>query len=250
LLLMKASILAGFAFAVIGCTTDPGTKTSGLADDFVLPFLSHSDREDIVYRYDYIDPLDEVPRGLLEDAMIFFDFNYELIPVGDVFTVIDLSRFSGEDRFWVIDLITGGVEPHKTAHGSGSDPDHDGFADSFSNVSGSLKSSLGFYLTGEIYDGTHIHSMKLDGLMPDGSPNGMANTNARDRAIVVHEATYVDDSNMGIQGRSSGCPALDPDIEVGVVDRIHGGSLMYIAISPLDPPVGRAPSSSSPAEDP
>ena len=145
---------------------------------------------------------------------------------------------------------TGGVEAHKTAHGSGSDPDHDGFADSFSNVSGSLKSSLGFYLTAEIYDGTHIHSMKLDGLMPDGSPNGMANTNARDRAIVVHEASYVDDTNMGIQGRSSGCPALDPDIEVAVVDRIHGGSLMYIATSPLDTPVGRAPATSSPTEVP
>jgi hypothetical protein len=111
-------------------------------------------------------------------------------------------------------------------------------------------SSLGFYLTGEIYDGSHIHSMKLDGLSLDGSPNMMANTNARDRAIVVHEASYVSETNTGIQGRSSGCPALDPSVEVAVVDKIYGGSLLYIAISPLDPPVGRDTSTSSdPNED-
>jgi hypothetical protein len=251
---MKASFLAVFvasAFAGLGCNADLGSSGSTVdISQFVLPSLSTADREEIVQRYDFLDPEDEVPRGLLEDAIIFFDVNQALIPKSESFVVIDLSKFSGEDRFWIVDLWTGAVEKHKTAHGSGSDPDHDGYADTFSNVSGSLMSSLGFYLTGEIYDGTHIHSMKLDGLSPDGSPNDMANTNARDRAIVVHEAGYVSDSNTGIQGRSSGCPALDPSVEVSVVDRIYGGSLTYIAISPLDPPVGRAASSSSdPGED-
>jgi L,D-transpeptidase catalytic domain len=101
-------------------------------------------------------------------------------------------------------------------------------------------SSLGFYLTGEIYDGTHQHSMKLDGLTPDGGPNGMANSLARPRAIVVHEASYVNDDVTTKQGRSNGCPALDPSIEVSVVDRIHDGSLMYIATSSMAAPVGRA----------
>jgi MYXO-CTERM domain-containing protein len=82
--------------------------------------------------------------------------------------------------------------------------------------------------------------MRLDGLSPDGSPNGMANTRMRERLVVVHEASYVDDDNNSQQGRSNGCPALDPSIEVGVVDRIHGGSLFYTAISALAEPVGRA----------
>jgi hypothetical protein len=138
----------------------------------------------------------------------------------------------------MIDLTTGAVEAHKTAHGDGSDPDNDGYATSFSNTPGSHKSSLGFYLTAEIYDGTHAHSMRLDGLSPNGSPNGMANTNVRARAIVVHEASYVSDSG-GKAGRSNGCPALDPAIERSVVDRIHDGTLMYIAKSPLHPPIGR-----------
>jgi len=252
---MKAPILAACvasAFAALGCGADLDANQSQVdITQFVLPALSTSDREEIVHRYDFVDPNDEVPRGLLEDAIIFFDVNQVSIPKSDYFVVIDLSRFSGEDRFWIIDLWTGTVEKHKTAHGSGSDPDHDGYAQLFSNVSGSLMSSLGFYLTGEIYDGTHIHSMKLDGLMPDGSPNQMANTNARDRAIVVHEASYVSETNIGIQGRSSGCPALDPTVEVSVVDKIYGGNLLYIAIAELDPPVGRAPvSSESTTDDP
>jgi uncharacterized protein (TIGR03382 family) len=50
----------------------------------------------------------------------------------------------------------------------------------------------------------------------------------------------VSDNNSSQQGRSDGCLALDPSIERSVVDRIHDGSLIYAAISPLAPPVGRA----------
>lgn len=235
---MKALILV--ACVAIGCNADLGSTASSVdITQFVLPELSADERAEIVHRYDHVDPDDEITRGLLEDAIIYYDVNQQAIPVWETFVVIDLSKFSGEDRFWIVDPVTGSVEKHKTSHGSGSDPDHDGYAQLFGNASGSLMSSLGFYLTGEIYDGSHVHSMKLDGLSPDGSPNQMANTNARDRLIVVHEASYVSESNVGIQGRSSGCPALDPGVEVAVVDKIYGGSLMYIAISSLWPPVGR-----------
>ncbi|MEO7092757.1 MAG: murein L,D-transpeptidase catalytic domain-containing protein, partial [Polyangiales bacterium] len=66
-----------------------------------------------------------------------------------------------------------------------------------------------------------------------------ANTNARSRLIVMHEASYVDDGNTSQQGRSNGCLALDPSIEVQMVDRIHDGTLIYVATSPLAAPVGR-----------
>jgi hypothetical protein len=56
----------------------------------------------------------------------------------------------------------------------------------------------------------------------------------------MHEASYVDDGNSSQQGRSNGCLALDPSIEVSMVDRIHDGSLIYAATSALAPPVGRA----------
>ena len=207
---------------------------------FVLPSLSEQERAPIIHAYDRLDATDLIPRGLLEDAILYFDVNKPQLPRTKDFVVVDLSKYSGKDRFWIVDVTTGAVEKHKVAHGDGSDPDNNGYATLFSNVEGSHKSSLGFYLTGEIYNGTHPHSMRLDGLSADGSPNGMANTNVRDRLIVVHEASYVDDGNASQQGRSNGCLALDPSIEAGVVDRIHDGTLIYVATSALNTPVGRA----------
>ncbi len=236
--------LAACCVVVAACAAEPELATLSSEIDvsqYPLPELSAIERAAIVHGYDHVDPTDSVPRGLLEDALVFYDVHQAKIPNASYLTVIDLSLFSGKDRFWLVDLTTGEVEPHKVAHGDGSDPDHDGYATSFSNVEGSHKSSLGFSLTAEIYDGTHAHSMRLDGLSPDGSPNGMANTNMRERLVVVHEASYVDDDNNAKQGRSNGCPALDPSIEVAVVDKIHGGSLMYIANgTPLVEPAGRA----------
>jgi MYXO-CTERM domain-containing protein len=235
--------LAACVAILTGCAAEPAdvsvVESSLDISVFQLPPAPAAERAAIVHDYELLDPQNLVPRGLLEDAIAYFDLNQAHIPNTDYLTIVDLSLFSGKDRFWVVDLATGAVDAHKTAHGSGSDPEHDGYANTFSNVEGSLKSSLGFALTAEIYDGTHQHSMRLDGLSPEGSPNNMANTRMRERLIVVHEASYVSDQSTAKQGRSSGCPALDPDIEVAVVDKIHGGSLFYIATSSLNAPVGR-----------
>ncbi|MEO8552151.1 MAG: murein L,D-transpeptidase catalytic domain-containing protein, partial [Kofleriaceae bacterium] len=223
------------------CGVDDGVgSTEQALGSFVLPSLTAADRAAIVHRYDTLDPTDLVPRGLLEDAIVYFDVNQASIPKQHYVAIADFSRYSGKDRYWLVDLETGAVEAHKVAHGDGTDPDNNGYADTFGNTDGSHMTSLGFYLTGEIYDGTHVHSMRLDGLSPDHDPNGMANTNARPRLIVMHEASYVDDANPSQQGRSNGCLALDPSIEVAMVDRIHDGSLIYAATSSLSPPVGRA----------
>ncbi len=234
---------AACAVVVAACAAEPdlATDTSEIdVSQYPLPELSAAERAAIVHGYEHVDPSNVVPRGLLEDALVFYDVHQARIANSAYLTVVDLSLFSGKDRFWLVDLTSGAVEPHKVAHGSGSDPEHDGYANTFSNVSDSNQSSLGFSLTAEIYDGTHQHSMRLDGVSPDGSPNHMANTRMRDRLVVVHEATYVDDGNTAKQGRSNGCPALDPSIEVAVVDKIHGGSLFYIANgTPLAAPVGR-----------
>ena len=229
--------------AIVGCSGSPELSETQSDLDisvFTLPSLSSTERAAIVHRYDRLDPNDLVPRGLLEDAILYYDVNKAHIPKQKYVIAVDLSKYSGKDRFWMIDLASGAVEKHKVAHGDGSDPDNNGYATLFGNTDGSHMSSLGFYLTGEIYDGTHPHSMRLDGLSADGSPNGMANTNVRSRLIVVHEASYVDDANTSQQGRSNGCLALDPSIEVSVVDRIHDGTLIYAAKTALNTPVGRA----------
>ena len=238
------TLFASLLIATTGCTvgSSESSQSGGSPyvdpSQFVLPMLTTAQRAAIVHKYAQLDPTGEIPRGLLEDTMIYFDVNKALIPQTNYFVVIDLSQYSGNDRFWLVDLTSGAVEKHMVAHGAGSDPNNTGYATLFSNTPGSNMSSLGFFLTAEIYNGTHPNSMHIDGLSPDGSPNQMANTNVLARAVVVHPADYVSDSNTSQQGRSDGCFALDPNIELSVVDRITGGSLMYAAISPLNPPIG------------
>ena len=232
---------------VAACSSSPQDDVGSTSEGYTLPSpgnfsLPPSDanaRAAILARYTQIDPNGVVPRGLLEDAIEYFDVNQAQIPNRGYLVVVDFSKFSGDWRFFLVNMHTGAVEKHKVAHGHNSDPNQTGYAHTFSNTSGSLMSSLGFYMGGEISDGSHPHSMRLDGLSKDGSPNHMANTNVRERAVVMHEASYVDDASSGVQGRSDGCLALDPSIEVSVVNRLTGGAIIYAETGPLNPPIGR-----------
>jgi hypothetical protein len=80
----------------------------------------------------------------------------------NLITIIDFSMPSTQQRFFVIELEKKKViYSCYVAHGKNSG---DNYAKSFSNQSGSLKSSPGFYLTAETYTGKHGYSLKLDGL--------------------------------------------------------------------------------------
>src|ERR1044071_926789 len=82
----------------------------------------------------------------------------------DTMAIVDFSSPSGEERFYVVDLMSGNVEAHRVAHGRGSDPDHSGFVERFSNDFGSYASSNGTYTTAETYYGKYGLSMKVRGL--------------------------------------------------------------------------------------
>jgi hypothetical protein len=141
----------------------------------------------------------------------------------DLLTLIDFSLSSNVKRLWVIDLSTNTIIMNSlVAHGRNTG---DEFANSFSNSAESFKSSLGFYVTGEIYNGKHGKSLKLDGL-----EKGI-NDNARTRGIVMHAADYV--SNFFIKahnrlGRSQGCPALPAEFTSKIINKIKGKSCLYI----------------------
>src|SRR4051812_12598625 len=51
----------------------------------------------------------------------------------DTIGVVDFSLPSSEPRFHVVDLASGNVDSYRVAHGRGSDPDHSGFVERFSN---------------------------------------------------------------------------------------------------------------------
>jgi hypothetical protein len=141
----------------------------------------------------------------------------------DTMAVVDFSKPSSEPRFYVVDLMNGSVEGHRVAHGRGSDPDHSGFVERFSNAFGSYASSNGAYLTGDYYDGKYGLSMKVRGL-------DWSNYNAEPRAIVIHNAWYAEDDMIPIHGklgRSEGCFAMSRKSQYEVMRRIAGGRMIY-----------------------
>lgn len=141
----------------------------------------------------------------------------------DILTVIDFTKPSTEKRLFVIDLkLKKILFISYVAHGRNSG---EKYATSFSNREGSFKSSLGFYKTENTYYGKNGYSLVLDGL-----ERGI-NDKAKERAIVMHGATYADPSTIrscGRLGRSLGCPALPLAVSKKIIDTIKGGTLLYI----------------------
>lgn len=137
-------------------------------------------------------------------------------------TVIDFSRSSTRKRMWVLDLRSHTLLFDEwVSHGRGSGG---AMATSFSNVPETYKSSLGLFRTGEAYVGKNGYSLRLDGL------DAGINDQARQRAIVMHGAPYVNIAAaraQGYLGRSLGCPAVRPEIARSLIDTVKGGSLLY-----------------------
>ena len=141
----------------------------------------------------------------------------------DYIGVVDFSKASNEPRFHVVDLRSGQVESFRVAHGRGSDPDHSGWVERFSNNFGSHASSNGTYTTGDYYHGKYGLSMKTRGL-------DWSNYNAEPRAIVIHNAWYAEPEMVGIHGklgRSEGCFAFSRDDQWSVMRKLAGGRMIY-----------------------
>ncbi len=160
-----------------------------------------------------------VPRVVAEAAFMKYEEFRGAIENPRYISMIDFDRHSSENRLWMVDVSTGQVDALPIAHGAGSDPDNDGYADRFSNVPNSRKSSLGAYLIAERYIGKYGQSLRLDGLES-------SNDLARPRAIVLHPARYVEEGNSK-QGRSWGCPAVPFGWIQRVIDRLRDKSFMY-----------------------
>ena len=141
----------------------------------------------------------------------------------DSIGIVDFSRPSGDARFFVVDLMSGAVDSHLVAHGRGSDPDHSGFLERFSNDFGSHASSNGTYTTADYYHGKYGLSMKVRGL-------DWSNYNAEPRAIVIHNAWYAEPDMIaqhGKLGRSEGCFAFSRKSQFEVMRKLAGGRMIY-----------------------
>lgn len=140
-----------------------------------------------------------------------------------VITVVDFTKASHYKRMWIVDLMKKKLMLNTwVAHGQGSGDD---MANQFSNNNDSHQSSLGFYITDDIYYGKHGRSLHLNGM-----DKGF-NDHARARDIVVHAADYVCEktiSQLGRIGRSFGCPAVSPQVSDQVISLIKGKSVLFI----------------------
>jgi hypothetical protein len=138
-------------------------------------------------------------------------------------TIIDFSISSTLERMWIIDMNKMEVV-HLTlvAHGKNSGVE---FASQFSNTPNSNQSSLGFYITGEIFNSQHGMSLLLDGAEPG------INDKVRERGIIMHSAFYVSKDfirRYGVLGRSFGCPAIPMEDHEKIITMLAGKSCIYI----------------------
>ena len=147
----------------------------------------------------------------------------------NIVTIADYSQSSNKKRLYVIDLKNNILLFNTyVAHGRNTG---DEYARSFSNAEGSLKSSLGFYVTEHPIIGSHTGFA----LTIHGVEKGF-NDNACKRAIIIHAADYATEGfikKYGRLGRSLGCPALPPDLNKPIIETIKDGTCLFI-YNPID----------------
>ena len=185
-------------------------------DPFDFPLPNYKVRGD----YSHIDPEKTIKPHVLNKALAFYDLNFHRFKIKEFINVIDFSLHASEKRMYLINMQTGRVKAMHASVGRGTDPDGDGIANTFSNISGSNMTSLGFYLTDDEYIGGNGRSMRLHGL-------SSTNSNALTRYIVVHGADYVSEEK-NYAGRSLGCPAVDYIHNDDLIDKTKNGSLLFI----------------------
>jgi hypothetical protein len=165
------------------------------------------------------------------DRMVFFQaykgYQYLLsqnkLSQPDLLTIADYSQSSKNRRLYVLDMKEGKVLFNTfVSHGKNSGVE---YASDFSNSANSNKSSLGFMITAETYTGGSGYSLRLDGV-EDG-----INNQVRLRNVVMHGSKFVNYERIyerGTIGNSLGCPAIPMSDHKQVIDKIKGGSCLFI----------------------
>lgn len=147
----------------------------------------------------------------------------EKIKNDDIISIIDFSLPSDAKRLFVIDLKNRKLLFNTyVSHGRNSGQKN---AKTFSNQPESFKSSLGFYVTSDTYNGKHGYSLRLEGEEPG------FNDNAMERGIVMHSAYYVNEEivkKQGYAGRSLGCPAVPENVYKPIIEKIKSGSVLFM----------------------
>ena len=131
--------------------------------------------------------------------------------------IIDYTKPMLKDRLFLIDMVKNEIKLKtqvSQARKTGIT-----FPTEFSNEIGSLKSSVGGFITAETYFGIFGYS-----LMIDGKDKGI-NDNARKRKIVFHSTQKLTNPNYPL---TWGCFATSEEINHKLIDLIKNGCLVYV----------------------
>ncbi|MFN3354101.1 MAG: murein L,D-transpeptidase catalytic domain family protein [Brevundimonas sp.] len=225
--LSRRGLILGGSLALAGCATAPQALQTATATlppvptpEPVLPevqILGDVGRP-------VVDPRGEIRKELLDRALAALDIHHHKLPHRDRMYLVDFKKFSGEERLYEVDMVSGAVTVFRTTHGRGSDPAHTGFAERFSNEPDSHMSSIGAYATaGPNWGPQQGANVLLDGLE-------YTNNLARDRAIIVHGADYADPDFLareGKLGRSYGCFSVAHADLQPLRERMGEGRLLF-----------------------
>ena len=162
-------------------------------------------------------------RALFDIAKRELDRAGDAIWKRDIVGIADFGLHSAYRRFHFVNLDRQEVQSFHVSHGTGSDPEHDGWLNSYSNQEGSNASSRGAYVTWEWYVGRYGTSVRLGGLDD-------TNEAAYRRAIVMHRAKYAEPAHIerwGRLGRSNGCFAMGEEQFREALRQLSGGRLLY-----------------------
>lgn len=176
---------------------------------------------DVKSVYDSLNIKGKIDYSIFQKAYL----GYVQIPNKNpgVLVIIDYTKPSNEERFYVLDLnMKKLVYSTRVAHSKNSGLE---IPLEFSDDPNSYQSSLGFFLTLGEYNGAYGYSLRLKGLEEN------INANAESRAIVIHGGDIVDDEyikKFGFAGRSLGCPVLPTALTKEIVNYIKHGRVLFI----------------------
>ena len=176
---------------------------------------------DVKSVYDSLNIKDKIDYSIFQKAYLGYVQIQNKNP--GVLIIIDYTKPSNEERFYVLDLNKKKlVYSTRVAHSKNSGLE---IPLEFSDDPNSYQSSLGFFVTLGEYNGAYGYSLRLKGLEEN------VNANAEDRAIVIHGGDIVDDEyikKFGFAGRSLGCPVLPYSLTRQIIDFIKHGRVLFI----------------------
>ena len=218
LIFLSLLIISNFSFS-------EGTNLESINQNTVIATETDNKPQkvtlDVKSVYDSLNIKGKIDYSIFQKAYL----GYVQIPNKNpgVLVIIDYSKPSNEERFYVLDLNKKKlVYSTRVAHSKNSGLE---IPLEFSDDPNSYQSSLGFFLTLGEYNGAYGYSLRLKGLEEN------INANAESRAIVIHGGNIVDDEyikKFGFAGRSLGCPVLPAALTKEIVNYIKHGRVLFI----------------------